>query len=179
MTKVGDDDVGKQLKRELKDAGVDVSSCLFKTGSPGTTTAFTTVIVAEDDCTRTCLHTPGTCGVLTLEDVQTGDIDQIFENVVHLHSDSRHSVASLFLAKEARSRGITVSVDCEKDRKTCDLDALLNICDILFTNAQYLSSYLSRLDNEMERKTNRSPLPKEQTIKTEDGKVSNLVACCY
>lgn len=58
-TKVGDDDVGDAVKKELENAGVDVDgSCLFRS-VPGTTTGFTTVIVGTQDNTRTCIHTPG------------------------------------------------------------------------------------------------------------------------
>ena len=37
---------------------------------PGTSTAITTIIVELENNTRTCIHTPGTCGELTIEDVE-------------------------------------------------------------------------------------------------------------
>jgi sugar/nucleoside kinase (ribokinase family) len=159
LSKVGDDSVGQQLIDELEESNVDTSSPLFCRGPPGSTTAFTTVIVSQEKHTRTCLHTPGTCGELTLEDVQSVDLDEVFKNVVHLHSDSRHTYASLFLAREAKSRGIMVSCDCEKDRKTKTLDELIQLADLLFTNSNYLGSYLERLDMELVAKTARKSLP--------------------
>jgi sugar/nucleoside kinase (ribokinase family) len=159
LGKVGDDSVGQQLIAELEESGVDISSPLLCRGPKGSTTAFTTVIVSEEEHTRTCIHTPGTCGVLTLEDVKAVDLENVFENVVHLHSDSRHADASLFLAKEAKSRGITVSCDSEKDRKSKTLDELMQVSDLLFTNSSYLGSYLGRLNLELEAETGRNTLP--------------------
>jgi sugar/nucleoside kinase (ribokinase family) len=118
LTKVGDDYIGKQLIEELKDAGVDLTCPLFRIGEKGTTTGITSIIVSELEQTRTCLHTYGTCGELTLQDVASVNMDEIFEHVVHFHSDSRHTDAALVLAREARKRGIPVSLDVEKDRNT-------------------------------------------------------------
>jgi len=149
LTKVGDDNVGKQLLDELEKSNVDVSSPLCIRAPPGSTTAFTTVVVSDSEHTRTCIHTPGTCGELTLEDTKAINLDKLFENVVHFHSDSRHTDVSLYLAKEAQSRGLPVSCDCEKDRKTKALDELIQISDILFTNSNYLGPYLCRLEREL------------------------------
>lgn len=175
LTKVGNDSIGQQLADELSDAGVDTSSPLFM--RVGTKTAFTTIIVSEEECTRTCIHTPGSCGELSLDDVRCVDLNQVFEDVVHLHSDSRHTEAALYLALEAKSRGVRVSLDCEKDRSTTNLDRLLEVCDILFTNAQHLSSYMSRREHEMQQMHNRIPLPKPRTISTLVGKVSKMLYC--
>ena len=158
LGKVGADLVGQQLIEELNDSGVDTSSQLFKIGDQGTTTGITTVIVSAKDSTRTCIHTPGTCGELTLEDVKAANMDELFENVVHFHSDSRHTSVSVYLAKEARSRGILVSCDSEKDRSTRDQDALVEICDILFTSSLSLCDYLRRLEREFEIENGRTQL---------------------
>jgi len=163
LSKVGDDVVGQHIIDELSASNVETSSQLFRRGGSGSTTSFTTVIVGEKEQTRTCIHTPGTCGELSLADVQSlsqKDIDQVFRNVIHLHSDSRHTDVSLWIAKEAKKRGITVSCDCEKDRKTKALDELIEVCDILFTNSDHLEDYLKRLTCEREAATGRQPLPK-------------------
>ena len=164
-SKVGDDFIAKQVMDELQADGVDLSSPLFCVGEPGTTTGFTTIIVSENDSTRTCLHTPGTCGELTLQDLQKVDMDTVFQEVMHLHSDARHTTVALALAKEARKRGISVSLDVEKDRKTEALDAFLEIATTIFTNAQQLEAYLSRLTQEKEKLLGKSPLP-DPTIVT-------------
>ena len=177
LTKVGDDSVGRQLIEELESFNVNTSSPLFLKGQPGSTTAFTTVIVTsniddeqnEQQPTRTCIHTPGTCGNLTIDDILSFDMDEIFTNVVHLHSDSRHTECSLHLAKEAKKRGITVSCDTEKDRKVDALDELIGISDLIFTNSSCLTAYLGRLDSEKETTRNRNPLPKPTIRCSKDG----------
>jgi sugar/nucleoside kinase (ribokinase family) len=169
-TKLGDDYVGKQLIKEMEQAGVDLSSPLFKIGEKGTTTGFTSVIVSEKEHTRTCLHTPGTCGELTMSDLAKVDMDRVFENVVHLHSDARHTDVALHLAKEARRRRIPVSLDVEKDRHTKTLDGLLEAATHIFTNSQQIDSYLNRLTRELEGQQGRYHL-KEATVA---GKASML-----
>ncbi len=163
LSKVGADAVGQNIIDELSASNVETSTKLFHRGGRGSTTAFTTVIVDEKEQTRTCIHTPGSCGELSLEDVQSlskDDIDEVFRNVIHLHSDSRHTDVSLWMAKEAKARGITVSCDCEKDRHTKSLDKLIEVCDILFTNSNHLGDYLTRLAHEQETVTDRQPLSK-------------------
>jgi sugar/nucleoside kinase (ribokinase family) len=174
LSKVGDDVVGQHIIDELNASNVETSSPLFRRGGPGSTTSFTTVIVDEKEKTRTCINTPGTCGELSLGDVQSlskEDIDDVFRNVIHLHSDSRHTDVSLWIAKEAKKRGITVSCDCEKDRKTKALDELIEVCDILFTNSNHLGDYLKRLTCEREAATGRQPLSKP-TITTNEEKLT-------
>jgi sugar/nucleoside kinase (ribokinase family) len=176
LTKVGDDIVGQNIIDELNVSNVETSSRLFRQGGPGSTTSFTTVIVDEKETTRTCIHTPGTCGELSLVDVQSlsqEEIDQVFRNVIHLHSDSRHTEVSLWMAKEAKKRGIRVSCDCEKDRMTKALDELIEVCDILFTNSNHLGDYLERLTCEREAATGRQPLSKP-TITINKEKLTTL-----
>jgi sugar/nucleoside kinase (ribokinase family) len=95
-------------------------------------------------------------------------MDEIFENVVHVHSDARNTDASLAVAKEAKKRGITVSVDCEKDRKSTAVDELIELCDVLFTNSNYLGEYLARLTREKESECARRPLPEPDIIVVDD-----------
>jgi hypothetical protein len=62
-----------------------------------------------------------------------------------------------------------VSVDAEKDRKTKDLDELLTLCDIVFTNSQYLKTYLARLEMEKEKEACLLPLPVPTIISMNGG----------
>jgi len=158
LTKIGNDDVGRQLTEELQTAGVDLSSPLFITAGGDTTTPFTTVVVSELEHTRTCIHTPGTCGELVLKDLEDVTIDQILENVVHLHSDCRHTNLAFALAREARNRGIPVSVDAEKDRHIESMDGLLDLATLLFTNSTQLDTYFARRIGELNG-TNIDELP--------------------
>ena len=186
LTKVGDDVVGQLIQDELIQAGVDLSSPLFRIGHEGSTTAFTTVVVSSEDATRTCIHTPGTCGELTLEDVASVDLDHVFANVVHLHSDCRHTNVALALAQEARRRGIPVSVDAEKDRNIASQDGLLQCANLVFTNSQQLNAYLlKKQTQERQTTTNSSSMPPQPTIiqnwtgaevKDDDNNVRSVIA---
>jgi sugar/nucleoside kinase (ribokinase family) len=153
LSKVGDDHIGKQVLEELRADGVDLSLCRVDCGA---TTGVTTIVVSEDKHTRTCFHTPGTCGFQTLEEL--GCLDDVFQNVIHFHSDSRNTTVALALAREARVRGIPVSVDLEKDRVTKALDELLELTTTVFTNSNQMEEYLSRLIREKEEQHGNYPL---------------------
>lgn len=58
-TKVGSDANGRLILEGLKEEGVDVSRVIVSDATPS---AFTYIIVDQDGCTRTCLHTPQTEG---------------------------------------------------------------------------------------------------------------------
>ena len=67
ITKVGDDESGANLEKDLESKGVDCSTP-FCEKVPNTTTSITTMIVSESQHTRTCLYTPGSwCGEWTKE----------------------------------------------------------------------------------------------------------------
>lgn len=168
LTKIGDDHIGHQLSEELRQAGVDLSSPLFKKGDCGTSTSLTSVVVSEKEHTRTCIHTPGTCGELTASDVSSVDSDDLFTGVVHLHSDARHTEASFVLAQEACNRGIPVSVDAEKDRGTF-MDKLLELSTIVFTNSQQLDDYIVRRTLQLEKQLARQPLPEPNIVVDGEG----------
>jgi sugar/nucleoside kinase (ribokinase family) len=155
LTKVGDDYIGQQLKDELEKCGVDTTYVC--TGEKGSTTSFTSVIVSQDEQTRTCIHSPGTSGNFDASDIES--LDDLFTNVVHLHSDSRLAEVSLMLAEEAHERNIPVSVDIEKDRKVPILDHLLVMADTVFTNSTQIQDYLERWTANLESEHNRRSLP--------------------
>ena len=71
-TKLGSDAAGQTCRDELQQAGVVLQHELFQV-VPDTTTAFTTIIVSASEHTRTCIHTPGTCGDWTREEMQSID----------------------------------------------------------------------------------------------------------
>jgi sugar/nucleoside kinase (ribokinase family) len=160
LSKVGDDSIGRQLARELHNAGVDLTSPLFRYGHQGSTTSFTTIIVSDSEFTRTCIHTPGTCGPLTLDDVNEVDMDQVFQDVVHVQSDCRYADVSLVLAREARRRGVSFSVDPEKDRMLPEQDELLELATTVFLNSQQMHSYFERRTTALEAMHGREALPK-------------------
>jgi len=169
-TKIGNDRIGTQVADELRASGVDLSSPLFRvaaatgrsddsTASSTASTGLTTIVVSESPVhTRTCFYTPGTCGELTASDVaDVVDMDGVFRNVVHVHSDSRHLDAALPLFEEASKRGgISLSIDVEKDRESEAFDALTAVAQrhdiptIIFTsdsNHRKLRNWFERMAN--------------------------------
>ena len=173
LSKVGDDAVGKSLLSELKEAGVDTT---FVRVQSRTTSSLTHIIVANNAITgqssRTCIHTPGSCGELTSIDIDEMHFDAIFAgNVVHFHSDSRHTSAAKILAEEAKRRGISVSVDAEKDRGSGDFDTLLELADILFTNQDMCKDYLRRSTT-----STRSDSDLRLSLKSKDNDVDQIRA---
>lgn len=162
LSKIGDDSIGRQLAWELQHAGVDLTSPLFRYGHQGSTTSFTTIIVSDSEFTRTCIHTPGTCGPLTLDDVNEVDMDQIFQDVVHVHSDCRYADVSLVLAREARSRGLSISVDPEKDRMLAEQDELLELATTVFLNSHQMHAYFERRTTALEEIHGRTALTKRE-----------------
>ena len=180
-TVIGDDAMGKIVQRELVEAQVELKSPLFQIKAD-TTTAFTTVIVesnnTQQDPTRTCFHTPGSCGELNLgqvqHDVPNFEMAALLENVAHVHSDSRHLDVAYAIARCARAKGISVSLDVEKDRHNVYLDRLLPLSTIIFTNAHQIEAYLHRLGNDFERHKNQyvrsCPTPTLQISRDPDDK---------
>ena len=145
LSKVGNDMVKKKVCAELEEFGVDISSPLFKVGPKGSSTPVATVLVTTlKPHSRTCIYDKGTCGVLTAQDIQNSDLDEIFSNVVHFHSDSRHTEAAALLATEAQRRKIPVSVDVERDRYSKAFDDLIKSASIIFTNENKMSCTLER-----------------------------------
>ena len=153
--------------KQLQNSNVDLSSPLFKIGPKKSTTSVCTILVDSKANTRTCIFTFGNSGELTAEDVHSVDLESVFENAIHFHSDSRHTEAALVLAQEAKRRGIPVSLDCEKDRKNKSFDKLVEISDIVFTNSNCLDAYMKRLESDREQATKRPPL-KPLTINGND-----------
>jgi len=142
LSKVGDDEIAVRLKADLESRGVDCSTPLFVT-APDSTTSVTTVIASESEHTRTCFHSPGSCGELTAQEVRDaiGEVgDDLFRNVVLFHSDTRHKEAALVLTEESRRRGVPISVDVEKDRGAL-MEELVLRASVIFGNEAMLEQY--------------------------------------
>ena len=157
---MGTDGIGRGLREDLGGGGVDCTSPLFVAGPSGSTTSVTTVVVAEEGRTRACLHTPGTCGELGTGDVERALIgreegfpeegfpeegpeealDDLFRDAAVFHTDTRHTGAALYLAREAVRRGILVSVDVEKDRGEA-MERIVALASLVFGNVDRLREY--------------------------------------
>jgi sugar/nucleoside kinase (ribokinase family) len=120
---IGDDAGGQQIIDELATEGVDTTPVVAVARA---SSGFTYIIVNPGAATRTCLHTPGTCGDLTLADIDEGvgggsgggsggrRKRSSLDDAWLLHCDSRHTVAAIAAAKLAAARGILISVDVGK-----------------------------------------------------------------
>lgn len=133
LTRIGKDSAGAAVVAELQADGVDTSLVM---ASSATSTGFTYVLVDASTSTRTCIHTPQQEELSAL-DVTAAQLD----GVEWVHLDSRHTAAALELARLATARSIPVSLDAEKNRPP-HFDALVRLCDILFTNERFPALYL-------------------------------------
>ncbi len=170
ISKVGSDPMGYQLRSELEEQqNVDVSFLVHQLES---TTSHTTVIVSSKHKTRTCIHCPGTCGELTsLEELSPCSFEDIFQNVVWVHFDTRHTDFSLCLAREAQRRNIAnISVDIEKDRGSA-MTELINIATTLFTSATHLPSLLERTTKNYTSKENND----NNTLSSSNNNYQNIL----
>lgn len=137
-TKVGSDANGRLILEGLKEEGVDVSRVIVSDATPS---AFTYIIVDQDGCTRTCLHTPQT------EDMLAQEISAaLLEGVSVVHLDSRHTTAAIALARLANEMGIPVVVDAEKDRP--HFKELLPLADCVICNRSFPQAFTGRSSRE-------------------------------
>lgn len=147
---------GSALCQELRDANVDLSSPLFIRGHGNSSTS-TVIVTCDQSHTRTCLFDQGTIGTLNLSDIQGVDFDQIFQGVQLMHSDTMHTDVAAILAREAKLRGIKLSLDVERDRCSEAFDILVDLADIIFTGEDLMQSILerrlSKRDNQPDRHT--------------------------
>eukprot|EP00040_Diaphanoeca_grandis_P043992 m.10968 g.10968 ORF g.10968 m.10968 type:complete len:464 (+) comp8571_c0_seq1:212-1603(+) len=130
LSKVGDDVNGSKIVAELTEEGVDMSFIVTKCGMPSPSTI---VIVAKQEQSRTCIHTPSSEELL-VEDVKPME-PEVWRDVVLLHLDSRHTQAAIYMATQARQRGIPVVLDAEKFRPSIEL--LFPLCDVLVTSGAF------------------------------------------
>jgi sugar/nucleoside kinase (ribokinase family) len=152
-TKIGTDTAGKQILKELQEAHVDITSPLFRVVEETTTNIVHVIVNSSKTKTRTCIFTPGTCGDLTLRDVQSCSFDELFKNVVHVHTDGRHTEAANLLIQEAKriDPSITTSIDSERDRFISEYDQILFAADMIFTNPQSIrDGFIQRLGPKQE-----------------------------
>eukprot|EP00041_Stephanoeca_diplocostata_P037744 m.1442393 g.1442393 ORF g.1442393 m.1442393 type:complete len:686 (+) comp25096_c1_seq6:228-2285(+) len=130
ITKLGKDRDGADIIEGLTKHNVQTGYVTYVDGNSPSTY----IIVDKETQTRTCIHSPATSGVDAADVTPT-----MLEGVMLLHLDSRHSAAAVKAATIARSKGIVVSVEVEKDRP--HLKELLALADYVFTNERFPSLY--------------------------------------
>lgn len=147
ISKIGNDVISKQLLSELALNTVNILHPTLASRKKTTiSSSVTTVIVSEDINERCCIHTPGECGELTENELLNLYNDNNNNNVIHLHCDTRHTKATLKLAYEIRNeqqKNTIISIDLEKDRGI-HMDKLVTLADIIFTNENYISKWISK-----------------------------------
>uniref|UniRef100_A0A6U4SHY2 Carbohydrate kinase PfkB domain-containing protein n=1 Tax=Hemiselmis andersenii TaxID=464988 RepID=A0A6U4SHY2_HEMAN len=127
LTKLGQDDNGDLIRKELNRDGVDTTLCVTKAGldSP-----FTYILVDSSTQTRTCIHTP------IQEDLLPDEIPKdVLDGVSVVHLDGRNTLAAARLAEMANEAKVPVLLDIEKERP--DIEKVLPLADYIITNTQY------------------------------------------
>ena len=145
LSKISTDEIGQALSAELEEYGVDLTSPLC-IRAEGTSPVVTVIVTNVRPYTRTCLFDAGTVGTLIPSDLELQGINitAVLDNTIHFHSDTRHTEVALALANEAKIRGITISVDCERDRFSAEFDELIDLANIVFTNEDLMETILRR-----------------------------------
>lgn len=155
LTKIGNDDIQFRLCHELNQYNVDLSSPLFLihpsniTHNTCTSPVATIIVSTNDKHSRTCFYDKGSCGILEPSDVIHkihNNYNEFFNNVTMIHSDTRHTDAAVLLVKEAKCRGVIISLDLERDRLTESFDQLIDCASIIFMSESQnqLKSILER-----------------------------------
>lgn len=129
MSIVGDDAEADTILAGLQRCGVDT---LYVIRAPESHSGNTFIIVSANSGTRTCIHNPMTRELLPA-DIESMNISMDAFRMVHF--DSRHTLASVVLARKAVECNKVISIDIEKMRPQV-LD-LLPYCDVIFTNAVF------------------------------------------
>ncbi|CAL6320563.1 unnamed protein product [Bathycoccus prasinos] len=140
FTKIGDDATGKDIISILEREGdtFDTSKVVHGGTSPSTY-IICVKDKANDDPTRTCIHTPSNEPLMNSE-VTDADIDSLFASspreIGLAYFDGRLTDVALRIAIKARSLGIKILVEAERLRGD-DLDALLKLADFCVCSKSY------------------------------------------
>ena len=147
LTKISRDEIGQSIMKELESYGVDTSSPLLVRTDETLKSQVVTVIVTKTPPTRTCLFDPGTVGTLEPSDLDQINIRDIMTDVIHYHSDTRHTEVAVELARVAKTftkQKLLISVDVERDRFSAEFDDLIDLADTVFTNSNLMGPILTR-----------------------------------
>ncbi len=102
--KVGDDDFGRKMLKELKSEGIDTSAVIIEAGKQS---QFAFIMVDERTAARTILWTRGSLSLLEAGEVDTS----IITSSRGLLIDSLEPVAALAAARKAKENEIPVVID--------------------------------------------------------------------
>lgn len=164
ISKWGNDSHGSMIMKDLQSDNISFYGSIQDIhGNSG----FTYVIVDNHTKTRTCIHTPIKQDITSLEinnfimnlhnnptslinsedkpmtqaDEVSYKSHQLGQDHVLLHLDGRHTEAAYILALKAKDIGLSISIDCEKDRPPF-FQRLLLLSNYIFTNQHFCQQYL-------------------------------------
>jgi ribokinase len=120
--KVGDDDFGARMLRELAREGVDTSAVVVEAGA---SSQFAFIMVDAASAARTILWTRGNLSPLDPSDVD----DRLLNGARILLIDSLEPAAARVMAERARERGMPVVIDAGTLRD--GVEELLPLCDYI------------------------------------------------
>ena len=133
LSKIGDDGISAEIRRDLHQNHVDTKFLFTEKDS---NSPLTYVIVDTSKQTRTCIHTP------MKNEMSQQEIEAVIAQIrtqhtspEWIHFDSRHTEASAALASYVSTFKIPVSIDVEKHRP--HLEKLLPFSDVIFTNEHF------------------------------------------
>lgn len=126
--KVGDDDFGRFMLRELKREGVDVSMTRLERGARS---PFAFIIVERGTGRRTILWTRSTASELSPQEVDM----EFITSARMLYLDGLQMEASIYAAKLARERGVTVFLDA--DTLWSRSKELIGFCDVAIASKSF------------------------------------------
>jgi sugar/nucleoside kinase (ribokinase family) len=135
ISKVGNDYFGSLAMSLLTSDGVNTSLSLIC--PPPFSSSFSYIIADSLSKGRTCIHTPASAE-MTEDDVKDNIHRWLSGDISILHFDGRHTLPAVFVAQEARRRGIPMMLDCEKHRH--HLELLLKEVDYVVTNSTFFST---------------------------------------
>lgn len=130
VTRIGDDSLGDNMLQELEDDGVGTAAVLRSERQPS---PFTYIIVDRSGGTRTCIHTAS--APLVPEDLTPSLIRTILKDAAVVFFDGRLTEAALVLAAEAKTQGIPILVEAERQRDR--LPELLQLATFITSSAHY------------------------------------------
>lgn len=134
ISMVGNDIESDKIIGRLNEYAVD-TSLTVRTSDSSSGTTF--IIVCANTCSRTCIHNP-MHSELQLSDIRDMNLDLKPFSLVHF--DSRHTLASVEVARMAQQCNKLVTIDIEKMRP--HVANLLPFCEIMFTNSVFPTTLL-------------------------------------
>jgi ribokinase len=137
--KMGDDEVGKLMKKQLADEGVDVSQVVVE---PGASSQPAFIIVDQATGSRTIFWSESKVSPL-----RASEMDREFVTSARiLHLDGLQMEAGLAAARWAKETDITVVLDGDTIRH--EMDELVKLTDVLIASRNFAAQFTEETDLE-------------------------------